>query len=120
MIETQRETNDDTVKGATTTMEKVTISSKDIGEFMNRFDSAEAALIHSVKKVEDFKRDVNALIESMNNLFQENFIPLMLMDVEVDVTVHTCGKLSLQSRLGNRNSAENLMRFMHDSVREDD
>ena len=119
MIETQRETNDDTVKGATTTMEKATIPVKDIREFFNGFDSAETALIYSVKKVEDFKRDVNALIESMNNLFQENFIPLMLMGVEVDVTVHTCGRLSIQSRLGHKDSAENIMKFMHDSVRED-
>ena len=119
MIETQREVNEDTVKGATMTIEKVTVSSGDYKKFMNSFDSAEEALIYSVKKAEDFQRDIAALIESMNNLYQENCIPLTLLDVAVEVNVHACGKLAIQSRLGSRDSAENIMQFMHDSVRED-
>lgn len=119
MIETQRKTNDDPAKGAKVTMEKVTVSSEDYKKFLSGFASAEEALIYSVKKAEDFQRDVNALIESMNTLFQESFIPLTLLDVEVDVTVHACGKVAIQSRLGHRDSADKIAQFVHDSVRED-
>lgn len=120
MIETERETNEDTIKGATMTTEKVTVTPGDYKKFMNSFDSAEEVLIYSVKKAEDFKRDITALIESMNNLYQENFIPLTLLDVAVEVNVHTYGKLAIQAHLGHKNSAEDIMKFMHDSVKEGD
>lgn len=119
MIKTQRETNDDPVKGAKVTMEKATVTYEDYKKFLSGFASAEEAMLCSVKKVEDFNKNVTALIESMGNLFQDDIIPLSLLDVGVDITVHACGRMAIQSHLGCKDSAKGIMQRILECAEED-
>lgn len=102
--------------GATETTENVGISVGDIRKYFEQFDSPQHAMIHSIEVAHSFSKDVKTLIESMLNLFQDNTVPLTLVDTELNLTLTVGGELIFQTRLGDKKSSNKIMRFVMEAI----
>lgn len=95
--------------GATSITGTVGIKNSDIAEYMDKFDSPQQAMIHSVEVAHEFSKDIDALIESMCNLYEDNMVPLSLLDVELNLTLHIGGELVTKSKIGNKDASKQIL-----------
>lgn len=77
------------------------VSGKDIKDFMNRFGSAEEALMALKDKANDLAKDVNALVHSMANLFEQDALAYSMADVCIKVEMTGLGTDLIKAQIGN-------------------
>lgn len=77
------------------------ITGEDIKDFMNSFDSPEEVLATLENKAEDLARDIDALIKSMGNLFEQDALVYSMADVCIKVEMSGLGQTILKAQIGN-------------------
>lgn len=102
--------------GATETTENVGISISDIRKYFRQFDNPHHALLNSIEIARSFSKDVATLIESMLNLFQDNAVPLTLVNTELNLTLHVAGESVVQTRIGDKESSNKVMHFVMENI----
>lgn len=80
---------------------KMRISGKDVVDFMNSFDSAEEVFEEIESKTKDLAKDVNALVESMASLFEQDALIYGLADVVIKVEMTGLGAEYIKAQIGN-------------------
>ena len=61
------------------------ITGKDVKDFMNSFDSPEEVLMTLESKTKELARDIDALVHSMSNLFEQDTLVYGMADVCIKV-----------------------------------
>lgn len=77
------------------------ISGKDVVDFMNSFDSSEEAFKELESKTEDLARDIDALVHSMANLFEQDALVYGMADVVIKVEMSGLGQTIFKTQIGN-------------------
>lgn len=77
------------------------ISSKDVKNFMDSFDSPIEVLTALEDKTKELAKDIDALIHSMANLFEQDVLAYSMADVCIKVEMQGLGQTILKSQIGN-------------------
>lgn len=77
------------------------VSGKDVKNFMDNFDSPEEVLTALENKTNDLARDIDALIHSMGNLFEQDALAYSMADVCIKVEMQGLGQTIIKSQIGN-------------------
>lgn len=79
----------------------MTISGKDVKDFMMSFDSPEEAIATLVHKANDLAKDVDTLVHSMANLFEQDALSYSMADVCIKVEMSGLGQTVFKTQIGN-------------------
>ena len=77
------------------------ISGKDVKDFMNSFDSPEEVLAALENKTKELARDIDALVNSMANLFEQDALTYSMADVYIKVEMSALGIDIIKAQIGN-------------------
>ena len=77
------------------------ITGKDVKDFMNSFDSAEEAIAVLKNKTDELAKDIDALVHSMANLFEQDALAYSIADVCIKVEMTGFGTDIIKAQVGN-------------------
>ena len=77
------------------------ITGEDVKNFMNSFDSAAEVVATLEHKANDLAKDVNALVHSMANLFEQDALAYSMADVCIKIEMSGLGQTMFKSQIGN-------------------
>lgn len=79
----------------------IKISGKDVKNFMNSFDSPEEVIEELESKTKELAKDIDALVHSMANLFEQDALTYSMADVCIKVEMSGLGTEFIKAQVGN-------------------
>lgn len=100
-------------------MEEMTLSTKELIEYMKRFDNADEFTKGVNEDCHEFVRDVSTLTNSISNLYEASKIALAIGGIVVKIEVTGAGQQLFAGRIGDESSAGEIKEMMKRIVGED-
>lgn len=76
------------------------VTGKDVKDFMNSFDSPKEVIEELESKTKELARDIDALVHSMGNLFEQNALVYGMADVCIKVEMTALGTDIIKAQIG--------------------
>ena len=76
------------------------ISGKQVKELFNEYDNQFELMDELKRAAHDFGKDIDALVHSMANLYEQEQIKLAMADVTVEVRMEAFGQEIIKARIG--------------------
>ena len=95
------------------------ITGKDVKDFMNSFDSPEEVLMTLESKTKELARDIDALVHSMSNLFEQDTLVYGMADVCIKVEMTALGTDIIKAQIGTPGLLDHISKDIHKAEVED-